>query len=122
VPSFILIRPTFWPQYTKVTDRTRQKGLTDRTDNGLIAQSEPFYKRSPKNPHPVHLDNAKENRGSTLRGFSNDTGKMRPRCPLGVDAVGRTNDFKFVKVLNVLRPRRWKAENITIITHSFSVV
>jgi len=30
-PSFIWIRPTVWPQYTKVTDRI------DRTDNGSIA-------------------------------------------------------------------------------------
>jgi len=43
-PSFILIHPTVWPQYTNVTDRQ-----TDRqTDDGLIAQGEPFYKRSPK--------------------------------------------------------------------------
>jgi len=41
--SFILIRSTIWQQYPNVTDRT------DRTDNGLIAQGEPFYKRSPKN-------------------------------------------------------------------------
>ena len=41
--SFILIRPTVWPQCTNVTDRTGQ------TDNGPIAQGEPFYKRSPKN-------------------------------------------------------------------------
>jgi len=47
VPSFILIHPTVWPQYTNVTDRETDR--TDRqTDNGLIAQGEPFYKRSPK--------------------------------------------------------------------------
>jgi len=40
-PSFILIRQTVWPQYTNITDR--------QTDNGPIAQGEPFYKRSPKN-------------------------------------------------------------------------
>jgi len=45
-PSFILIHPTVWPQYTNVTDR--QTGQ-DRKDNGPIAQGEPFYKRSPKN-------------------------------------------------------------------------
>jgi len=38
-PSFILIHPTVWPQYTNVTDST---------DNCPIAQDEPFYKRSPK--------------------------------------------------------------------------
>jgi len=43
IPSFILIRPIVWPQYTNVTDRQ-----TDRQDNGPIAQGEPFYKRSPK--------------------------------------------------------------------------
>jgi len=31
MPSFILIRPTVWPQYTNVTDKT------DRQDNGPIA-------------------------------------------------------------------------------------
>jgi len=46
--SFTLIRPTVWPQCTNVTDRT--DGQTDRqTDNGVVAYSEPFYKRSPKN-------------------------------------------------------------------------
>jgi len=35
VPSFILIRPTVWLQYTNITDR--QDRQTDRTDNGLIA-------------------------------------------------------------------------------------
>jgi len=34
VPSFILIRPTVWPQYTNVTDRT---GQTGQTNNGPIA-------------------------------------------------------------------------------------
>jgi len=38
MPSFILIRPTVWPQYTNIADRT------DRTDNDPIAQSELFYK------------------------------------------------------------------------------
>jgi len=33
MPSFILIRPTVWPQYTNVTDRTGQTGQ----DNGPIA-------------------------------------------------------------------------------------
>jgi len=31
MPSFILIHPTVWPQYTNVTDRT------DRKDNGMVA-------------------------------------------------------------------------------------
>jgi len=44
MPSFILIHPTVWLQYTNVTDRTDRQ-----TDNGPIAQGEPFYKRSPKN-------------------------------------------------------------------------
>jgi len=39
VPSFIFIRPTVWPQYTKVTHRTDRQ----RTDS--IGQ--PFYKRLP---------------------------------------------------------------------------
>jgi len=43
MPSFILIHTTVWPQYTNVTDRT---------DNGLIAKGEPFYKRSPENGSP----------------------------------------------------------------------
>jgi len=42
VPNVIFIHLIVWPQYTNVTDR-----LTDRTDDGPRAQSEPFYKRSP---------------------------------------------------------------------------
>jgi len=42
VPGGILIHPTVWPQYTNVTDR--------QTDNGLIAQGEPFYKRVAEKP------------------------------------------------------------------------
>jgi len=41
-PSYMLIHPTVWPQYTNITERQ------DRTDNSLIAYGEPFYKRSPK--------------------------------------------------------------------------
>jgi len=40
MPSFILIHPTVWPQYTNVTDRTDRTGQDrqDRqTDSGLIA-------------------------------------------------------------------------------------
>jgi len=36
MPSFILIHPAVWPQYTNVTDRTGQKGQ-DRQDDGPIA-------------------------------------------------------------------------------------
>ena len=32
MPSFILIHPTFWPQYTNVTDRTGQDTQTWQTD------------------------------------------------------------------------------------------
>jgi len=32
VPSFILIRPTIWPQYTNVTDKT----LEDRADRTTV--------------------------------------------------------------------------------------
>jgi len=50
MPSVILIRQTVWPQYTNVTDRqTERQDRTGQTDNGPIAQDEPFYKRSPKN-------------------------------------------------------------------------
>jgi len=51
MPSFILICPTVWPQYTDVTDRTGQ----DRQDNGPIALGEPFYKRSLKNGSPYAI-------------------------------------------------------------------
>jgi len=34
LPSFILIHPTVWPQYTNVTDRPDR---TEQTDSGLIA-------------------------------------------------------------------------------------
>jgi len=43
MPSFVLIHPTVWPQYTNVTDRqVRQTDRqtdrhTDRQDNGPIA-------------------------------------------------------------------------------------
>jgi len=40
--SGILNPSNIWPQYNNVTDQT------DRTDNGLIEQAEPFYKQSPK--------------------------------------------------------------------------
>jgi len=47
VPSGTLIHPTVWSQYTNVTDR--QTARTGQTDNGPIAQGEPFYKRSLQN-------------------------------------------------------------------------
>jgi len=44
MPSFILIHPTVWPQYTNIRDRIgqvretdRQMDRTDRIDNGQIA-------------------------------------------------------------------------------------
>ena len=43
IPSGILIHPTVWPQHTNVTDRQ-----TGQTDNGPIAQGEPFYKWLPQ--------------------------------------------------------------------------
>ena len=50
-PSFIMIHPTVWPQYTNVADSTGQTGQDRQKDTGLTAQAqgEPFYKRSPKN-------------------------------------------------------------------------
>jgi len=33
VPSFVLIRPTVWPQYTNVTDRTDRQTDRQRTDS-----------------------------------------------------------------------------------------
>ena len=44
----VLIHPTVWPQYTP-TSQTGQIDRTGQTDNGLIAEREPFYKRSAKN-------------------------------------------------------------------------
>jgi len=38
MPSFLLIHPTVWPQYTNVTDRTGQDGQTDRQTDRQIAQ------------------------------------------------------------------------------------
>jgi len=46
VPSGILIHPAVWPQYTNVTDKT---------DNGLIAQGELFYKQSRKNEETASI-------------------------------------------------------------------
>ena len=37
VPSFILIHPTVWPQYTNVSDRTGQTARTDRRENDPVA-------------------------------------------------------------------------------------
>jgi len=34
MPSFILVHPTVWPQYTNITDRQHRR---DRTDSGPIA-------------------------------------------------------------------------------------
>ena len=43
-PSFILIRPTIWPQYSNVTDRTGQTG--QRSDGiGRTVFGRPFVKR-----------------------------------------------------------------------------
>jgi len=39
MPSFILIRPTGWPQYTNVTD-------TETGQDKLVRGREPFYKLS----------------------------------------------------------------------------
>jgi len=49
-PSFILIRPTVWPQYSNVTDRQahRQHRQDRQTNNFVAAKGERFYKRSPK--------------------------------------------------------------------------
>ena len=44
MPSFILIRPTVWPQYSNVTDRTGQTG--QRSDGiGRTVFGRPFVKR-----------------------------------------------------------------------------
>ena len=43
LPSFIWIRPTVWPQYTKITDRQTYR-QTDRTGQTVRQW---FYKRSP---------------------------------------------------------------------------
>jgi len=37
MPSFILIRPTVWPQYTNVTDR--QTGQTDKQRTDCIGRT-----------------------------------------------------------------------------------
>ena len=50
VPSFILIRPTVWPQYTNDTDRT---GQDRQTNNGPIVQGERFTNGRPKILHNV---------------------------------------------------------------------
>jgi len=52
VPSFFLIHPTVWSQYTNVTDRIdRQTGQyrTVHDRQGSDSIGEPFYKRSPRN-------------------------------------------------------------------------
>jgi len=39
MPSFILIRPTVWPQCTNVTDRTEQTGQTDKQRSDSIGRT-----------------------------------------------------------------------------------
>jgi len=39
MPSFIRIRPTVWPQYTNVTDRTGKTGQTDRQRSDSIERT-----------------------------------------------------------------------------------
>ena len=39
IPSFILISPTVWPQYTNVTDRTGQDRQADRQWSNRIGQT-----------------------------------------------------------------------------------
>jgi len=39
IPSFILIRPTVWPQYTNVTDRTGQTDRQDRQRYDSVGQT-----------------------------------------------------------------------------------
>jgi len=55
MPSFILIHPTVWPQYTNVTDRQTDRTEDRQTDHGPIAEGEPFYKRSPQNCSLISL-------------------------------------------------------------------
>jgi len=84
-PNFILIRPTVWTQYTNVTD------MTDRQDNGPIAEGEPFYKRSPKNRRKLtfgkncHARQAKfAARSRTRKSRSQSHGKPRLFRPSGL--------------------------------------
>ena len=46
MPSFVLIHPTVWSQYTNVTDRTDRQDR--QTDNCLTTYDEPFYEQWPK--------------------------------------------------------------------------
>jgi len=39
MPSFILIHPTIWPQYTNVTDRTRQTGQRSDSIGRTVLQT-----------------------------------------------------------------------------------
>ena len=53
-PSFILIRPTVWPQYTNVTDRTDRQTYRQRSDSiGRTVLQTVAQKRSPM---PTTLD------------------------------------------------------------------
>ena len=59
-PSFILIHPTVWPQYTNVADR-QTDAQTDRrdrqTDNGPVAQANRFTNSRPKIEKLPYLSN-----------------------------------------------------------------
>ena len=50
MPSFILIRPTVWPHYTNVTDRTDRQNRTDRQDRTTVGlhRANRFTKGCPK--------------------------------------------------------------------------
>jgi len=53
MPNFTLIHPPFG--HSTPTSQTAQTGHTYMTVNGLIAQGEPFYKRSPKTAAPIEM-------------------------------------------------------------------
>ena len=48
MPSFILIHPTIWPQYTNVTDRTGEDRQTDRQTTDREHRANGFTNGRPK--------------------------------------------------------------------------
>jgi len=101
-PSFILIRPTVWPQYTNVTDR--QTGQTDRTGQ----RSDSTGRTDFTNGHPKTRNPCKSDVAVAFQVHYSAEGKSSPilgRCGLtfvplqlktrstGADEAGTQNIF-----------------------------
>jgi len=55
MPSSILIRPTVWPKYTNVTDRTGQTGQWSDSIGRTVLQTVAQKLKKPKNNEKQHI-------------------------------------------------------------------